>query len=138
MLNFPCMSMRIRKFAVILLILVLPWQALAAVAVPSGLHHHHAMTVDASAATAHDADSHHAGHHQHEHAGAMLSQDQGSGSTDTHDTCTDVCCSPALATDGEVTLAAADHRGLVIPFATHRLPSRAPDSIERPPRNSLV
>jgi hypothetical protein len=133
------MSVCIRKLAVMLLVLVLPWQALAAVATPAAPHHHDATAAAASAATAHDADTHHAGHQHHEHTGATLAQDQGSGSTDTaHGTCTDVCCSPALISDGALSVATAIDHGSIIPSATHRLPSRAPDSLERPPRNSLV
>jgi hypothetical protein len=133
------MSARIRNLAVMLLVLVLPWQPLAAGAMPTAFHHHGAIAVDASAATPHDANTHYTGHQHHEHDGATLSQDQGPGSNDTaHDTCTDACCSPALAADSALPLVAVEHRGSAIPFATHRLPSRAPDSLERPPRNLLA
>jgi hypothetical protein len=122
-----------------LLVLVLPWQALAAVAMPTASHHHDATAVNPTAATTRDANTHHAGHQHHEHAGATLAQDQGSGSTDTaHGACTDVCCSPALAAPDRSPLAPTDGHAWVIPFATHRLPSRAPDSLDRPPRSFLV
>ena len=98
MLYLPPMSVRIRKLAVMLLVLVLPWQALAVTAMPTVLHHHYATAVDASP---HHADAHLAGHQHHGYAAANLAQDHGSGSTDTaHGTCTDVCCSPALVSDG--------------------------------------
>ena len=122
-----------------LLVLVLPWQHLMAVALPTAHHHHDSTAVDDSAATPHDADAHYAADQRHEYAGTTLAQVQESRSTDAaHSTCTDVCCSPALAADEALPLATADHRGLMIPSATHQLPSRVPDPLERPPRNSLV
>ena len=131
--------MLIRELAVMLLVLVLPWQALAAVAMPTAAHYHDATAVAVSVAAPHDADTRHAGHQHREHGGVTLAQDQESGSTEAaHGTCTNVCHSPALAADTASSLAIADHRGLLIPFATHPLPSRAPDSLERPPRSSLV
>ena len=133
------MSVFVRNLAVMLLVLVLPWQPLAAVAMPTAFHHHGALTVAGGVAISHDADTHHAGHQHDQHAGVTLSQDQGSGSTDTTlGTCTDVCCSPALAADSALPFVAVEHGGSAIPFATHRLPSRSPDSLERPPRNSLA
>ena len=123
-----------------LLLLVLPWQALGAVQMPA-VHTHGAATIgllaktDANAASASHVDAHHAGHDHHEHGGVAALQ----GSTSAaYGTCTEVCCSPTLAADGALPLATADHHGLMIPFAMYRLPSRAPDSLERPPRNSLV
>lgn len=122
-----------------LLVLVLPWQALAAAAMPTALHHHDATPDHAGAASVHRVHANPAGHQHHNHAWAAAVQDHESGSTDTtHGTCTEVCYSPVLAVDGALALAAADDHGLMIPFAMYRLPSRAPDSLERPPRNSLV
>ena len=133
------MFMRVRKLAAVLLLLVLPWQALAAVAVPGAAHHHDATALDAGAASLHRTHAHDAGHPHHQHAASNSAQRQGSGSTDTsHAACTDVCCSPALAATCDLPLAATDQHGLMIPVAAHRLPWRAPDSLERPPRNSLV
>jgi hypothetical protein len=134
----------LRKLAVMLLVLVLPWQALGAVAMPA-VHNHGDAAIgllaktDVNAASAAHVDARHAGHDHHENGGVAVVQGHDSGSTSAaYDTCTEVCCSPALAMDGALPLAAADHHGLMIPFATHCLPSRAPDSLERPPRNSLV
>jgi hypothetical protein len=130
------MLMRVRRLAVVLLVLVLPWQAPAAM--PTALHHHDATPDDAGAASVHRVHAN-AGHQHHNHAGAAAVQDHESGSTDTtHGICTNACYSPVLAVDAALALAAADDHGLMIPFAMHRLPSRAPDSLERPPRNSLV
>jgi len=138
------MSVRIRKLAVMLLVLVLPWQALTAVAMPA-VHNHGAAAIgllaktDANVASAQHVDARHAGHEHQENGGVAAVQGHDSGSTSAaHGTCTDVCCSPALAADGALPLPTADHHGLMIPFATHRLPSRAPDCLERPPCNSHV
>jgi hypothetical protein len=131
------MSMRVRHFAVMLLVLVLPWQALTVVAMPTGLHYHDATAVNAE--PLHHAHAHHAGYQHREHDGSTSPHNQEPGSTDTSQgTCTEDCCSEVLVADGPVSLGIADHQGLIIPFATHRLPSRTPDSLERPPRNSLV
>jgi hypothetical protein len=137
------MLVRIRKLAAMLLVLVLPWQALAAVAMPA-VHNHGAAAIgllaktDANAASAQHVNARHAGPEHHENGGVAAVQGHDSGSTSAaHGTCTDVCCSPALAADG-APLATADHHRLMIPFATHRLPSHAPDSLERPPRSFLV
>jgi len=133
------MFMRVRKPAIVLLLLVLPWQVLAAVAMPGAAHHHEVTALEAGAASLHHAHAHHAGHQHHQHAASNSAQHQESGSTNaSHSTCTDVCCSPALAASCDLPLAATDQHGLMIPVATHRLPWRAPDSLERPPRNSLV
>lgn len=143
MLYLPPMSVRIRTLAVMLLVLVLPWQALAAGAMPA-VHNHGAAAIgllaktDANAASAQHVDARHAGHEHHEDGGVAAVQGHDSGSTSAaHGTCTDVCCSPALAANGALPLT-ANHHGLMIPLATHRLPSRAPDSLERPPRSFLV
>jgi hypothetical protein len=127
-----------------LLVLVLPWQALTAVAMPA-VHSHGAAAIgllskiDANAASVLHADTRHAGHEHHENGGVAAVQDRDSGSTSVaYGTCTDVCCSPALVAHGALPLATADHHGLMIPFATQRLPSPAPDSLERPPRSFLV
>lgn len=137
------MSVRIRKLAVMLLVLVLPWQALPAFAKP-GVHYHGTAAIgplaktDANAASAHHVNAGHAGHDHHENGGVAAVQGHDSGSTSAaHGTCTEVCCSPALAADGAMPLA-TDHRGLMIPFATPRLPSPTPDSLERPPSSFLV
>src|SRR6266702_4766677 len=115
------MSTYVRKLAVVLLLLVLPWQAVASM--PTALHHHEATAVDADAASPHHAAAHHAGP-----TGATLAHDHVSGSTGTaQGTCTDICCAAALVADATLPIAAAGHHGLTIPFATHRLPSRAPD-----------
>jgi hypothetical protein len=137
------MSVRIRKLAVTLLVLVLPWQALPAFAKPA-VHYHGTAAIgllaqtDANVASAQHVDTRHAGHERHENGGVDAVKAHDSGSTSTaHGTCTEVCCSPVLAADGALPLA-ADHHGLMIPFATHRLPSPAPDSLERPPSSFLV
>jgi hypothetical protein len=134
------MLVRARNLAIMLLLLVLPWQALGAVQMPA-VHDHGAATIGllaktgANAASASHVDARHAGHDHHENGGVAAVQ----GSTSAaYDTCTEVCCSPTLAVDGALALAAADDQGLMIPFAMHRLPSRAPGSLERPPCNSLV
>ena len=132
MLYLRFMSTYVRKLAVMLLVVVLPWQAVASM--PTALHHHEATVVEADAASAHHAGAHHDGR-----TGANSAHDHESGSTGTaQGTCTDICCAAALVADATLPIAAADHHGLTIPFATHRLPSRAPDLLERPPRNSLV
>ena len=144
MLYLPPMSVRIRNLAVMLLVLVPPWQVLPAVAMPA-VHNHGVAAIrllaktDANAASAHHVDARHAGHAHHENGGVEAVQGHDSGSTSTaHGACTDVCCSPALAANGALPLTTADHHGLMTPLATHRLPSRAPDSLDRPPRSFLV
>jgi hypothetical protein len=134
----------LRKLAVMLLVLVLPWQALGAVAMPA-VHNHGDAAIgllaktDANAASAAHVDARHAGHDHHENGDVAAVQGNDSGSTHAaYGACTEVCCSPALATDGALLLAPVDDHGLLIPSATYRLPSRPPDSLERPPRNSLV
>jgi len=134
------MLVRARNLAIMLLLLVLPWQALGAVQMPA-VHDHGAATIGllaktgANAASASHVDARHAGHDHHENDGVAAVQ----GSTSAaYDTCTEVCCSPTLAADGALPLATADHHGLMFPFAMHRLPSHALDSLERPPRSFLV
>ncbi|MEP6609547.1 MAG: hypothetical protein ABJA83_12820 [Burkholderiaceae bacterium] len=127
-----------------LLVLVLPWQAVQAVAKPA-VHYHGAAAIgllaktDAEAVSALHVDVRHAAHEHQENGGVAVVQSDDSGpASAAHDTCTDVCCCPALAADGALPLATTNHHGLMTPFATHRLPSHPPGSLERPPRSFLV
>jgi hypothetical protein len=132
------MSMRVRKLAMMLLVLVLPWQAVTAASMPASLHHHASIAIEADAATPHDGHAHPAYHQHADHNGSTLAQDDESGSADTaHGTSTDISCAAALVADATLAVAAAGRHELTIPFATHRLPSPAPDLLERPPRNAL-
>jgi hypothetical protein len=133
------MLMRARNLVVMLLVLMLPWQSFAALAVSTAAHHHdgaaggHAASIDGTAHHAHDS---RAADQNHDHAG--ISSDPGDGSTAIDATCADVCCSPALATYDPMLFATMNHHGWVIPFAMHRLPSPALDPLERPPSSFLV
>ena len=137
--------MRVRQLALMLLILVLPWQSLAAVELPTAVHDHSAAVlgllakIGGDAGAAQHAHRHHAAHQDHDQEGPITVQEHDPGSTDvTHSTCTNVCCSPALAASEAAPLAAANDHGWVIPCATAPLPSRPADRLERPPRSCLV
>lgn len=136
------MSLRMRELALILLILVLPWQSVAAVEGTTAVYDHNAALwlpaeIDGDAAGAQHAHRHHAAQQHHDNDGPMTAQSHDTDSTGaTHGTCTDVCCYPALA--APVTwLSAADNHGWAIPFAEHPLASRPLDCLEPPPRNLL-
>jgi hypothetical protein len=133
--TFP-MLMQARKLVVMLLVLLLPWQSFAALAVSPASHHHDAATEIghlASVAATHHGHEHYAANQHHDHAGAPSDPDGSAASA----SCTDVCCSPALVTIDPVFAATIGH-SWVIPFAMHRPPSRAPDRLERPPCSFLV
>ena len=140
------MSKRLRQLPVMLLLLVLPWQTLA-VGMPTAMHEHDAArlptSAEASVASSSDEHAHHAGHQQRADAGEP-SVHHGESVPDaaTPDAmsieCTDLCCFAALMGTVSLQLPATDRHGLVIPFFTHQLPSRAPDSLERPPRRFVV
>jgi hypothetical protein len=139
------MSTRVRKLALILLILVLPWQSFAAVELPTAVHDHNAAVLGlltklhGGASGAQHEHRHHSAHQDHDQDGLTSIHDHDTGSGDsTHSTCTDVCCSPALAAPATSPLAAADNHGWAIPFAAHPLSSRPLDCLEHPPRNFLV
>ena len=129
--------MQARKVVVTLLVVLLPWQSFAALAISPASHHHDAAEVGhpASAAATHHLHEHHVADQHHDVTGA--SPDPDDGSTAESIPCTDICCSPALATIDPAFTATNGH-SWVIPFAMHRLPSRAPDRLERPPRSLLV
>jgi hypothetical protein len=134
------MSKRLRQLTVMLLLLVLPWHTLAA-----GMHEHDAgglpTSAEASVASSGDEHAHHAGHHQRAdggvtsvHHGESVPNAATPGAMSIE--CMDVCCFTALIGTGSPQLPATDRHGLVIPFFTHPFPSRAPDSLERPPSSS--
>jgi hypothetical protein len=130
------MLMRARKVVVTLLVLLLPWQSFAALAISPASHIHDAAEIGQMAGAA-------GTHHTHERhvvdrhpANVDASSDHDDGSPGGSTACTDVCCSPALVTIDSVFAASRGHCS-VIPLAMHRLPSRAPDRLERPPRSFL-
>lgn len=132
------MWLRVRKLAVMLLALVVPWAALAAAAMQTAHHHDDATAVDARAAGPHDARVHHAGTWHLKNDGAAAAQARDPATDAERDTCTDAGCFVALAAPDPVRLVAANGRGWMIPFATWPLLSCASDCLERPPRNSHV
>jgi hypothetical protein len=129
------MLMRVRKFVVALLVLLLPWQSFAALAASPASHHHEAAEIGhvANAGGTDHAHEHPATDQHHDHAGAPSDPDESAASA----SCTDVCCSPALVTIDPGFAITSGH-SWVIAFAMHRPPSRAPDRLERPPRSFLV
>ena len=140
------MSKRLRQLTVVLLLLVLPWQTLAA-GMPTAMHEHDAAgrptSAGSSVASSGDEYAHHVGHRQRAdagvtslHHGESVPNDATPGAMSIE--CMDLCCFTAVIGTASLQLPATDRHGLVIPFFTHQLPSRAPDSLERPPNRFVV
>jgi hypothetical protein len=138
------MSVRIRKLALMLLILVLPWQSLAAFELPTAVHDRHAAVlgltkVSGDAVSAEHVHRHHAADQDHDNDGRVTVQNDDTDSSDTaHTACTDVCCSPALAAPAALSPSDLANHGWAIAFAAPPLASRPLDCLEHPPRSSLV
>ena len=140
------MSKRLRQLTVMLLLLVLPWQTLGA-GMPTAMHEHDAAgrptSAGSSVASSGVEHAHHAGQQKRAdarvtsvHQGESLPNDAMPGAMSIE--CIDLCCFTALIGTESLQLPATDRHGLVIPFFTHQLPSRAPDSLERPPNRFVV
>jgi hypothetical protein len=138
--------LRLHKFTVLLLLAALPLQAFAmATMVPSigghggsahttwlaGLHAHADDGRDAQAAP----HPHHGGPgHQH-HDGTLAD-----GNTDSTEcgVCADCCCPVAMPGAAVLAVNLFTDNGDVIAVVTYRIPARAPDRLDRPPRSTLV
>ena|SRR5437870_3578489 len=137
---------RLRSFFAVLLLLALPLQALAsAVMVPRiGSHDGtaHAAWVDALHSHANadddvrvDANLPHPGAGPHHHEG---SSNEPASHSSTCSVCGDCCCPISILGSALLVPGLAVDHGDVISFPTHRIPSPAPDRLDRPPRSTLV
>ena len=140
------MILRLHKFAVLLLLAALPLQAFAmATMVPSiGGHGASAHTTWFAVLLHAHADGqdvqlephpHHGGPaHQH-HDGALA---DGNADSTECGVCADCCCPVAMPGAAVFAMNLLTDHGDVIVVVAQRIPTRAPDRLDRPPRSTLV
>lgn len=134
------MSRRICHLAVVLLLLVLPLQALAAglMLVVSQTYHANSLAgFSTTVAHGEEVGPTVAAHHEHSGAGGLVPHHHdGDGSTDSACSgCGECCCPVSLLSAQSVAIAAIDGSGASVPFLASPVPDVLPHRLERPPRS---
>ena len=133
------MSRRVRHLAVMLLLLVLPLQALAAAMMTGASTAHHSVI---AALSGHgDAVKSHSGTgHHHSGLAGLLPHQHGNGGHESVacSGCADCCCPISLVAANTVNVPAFDGGEAAVPFVPPAVPDLLPHRLERPPRNLLA